>query len=172
MNSGIIIINSDENASQSSSDFLNNEDNSSDNSNAKEVEHDSVRSYTFNNDGDKSQSSCDLLNKENDSSDNSSDKEVGNDSANELPIDVIKKMNNVEFKKELKFRRCHVSGVKTVLVARLIEAVKKNVPVNEFHDDKKHKKNIKDYAPKSLKFIFVQLVKNIVSLRLKFRVHL
>ena len=154
VNSGVIIINSDENASQSSSDFLNNEDNSSDNSNAKEVEHDSVRSYTFNDDGDKSQSSCDLLNNENDSSDNSSDKEVGNDSANELPIDVIKKMNNVELKGELRCRGCYVSGVKAVLVARLIEAVKKNVPVNEFHDDKQHKKNIKDYAPKGTEIHF------------------
>ena len=113
-----------------------------------------------------------FLNNENDSSDNSSDKEVGYDSANELTIDVIKKMNNVELKRELKCRGCHFSGVKAVLVARLIEAVKKNVPVNEFHDDKQHKKILKIMLQRVLKFIFVQLVKNIVSLRLKFRVHL
>ena len=59
------------------------------------AEHDSVRKFTINDDGDKSQSSYAFLNNENDSSDNSSDKEVGCDSANELTIDVIKKMNNV-----------------------------------------------------------------------------
>ena len=154
VNSGVIVINSDENASQSSSDFLNNEDNSSDNSNAKEVEHDSVRRFTINDDGDMSQSSYDLLNNENDSSDNSSDKEVGYDSANELTIDVIMKMKKGKLREELKCRGCHVSGVKDTLVARLIEAVKNNVPVNEIHDNKKHKKNIKDYAPKGTEIHF------------------